>query len=98
MGERLYFVYIMTNLHMTTLYTGITNNLLRRVDEHKRGAGGAFSRKYHLNRLVYYEIYRDVWAAISREKRIKGGSRSRKIELINFLNPKWLDLSLDMDQ
>ena len=98
MGDRIYYVYILTNQHKTTLYTGITNNLLRRVEEHKGGAGGVFSRKYHLNRLVYYEIYRDVRAAIAREKQIKGGSRSRKVNLINSLNPEWQDLSLEWNQ
>ena len=98
MGDRIYYVYIMINLHMTTLYTGITNNLLRRVEEHKGGAGGVFSRKYHLNRLEYYEIYRNVRAAIAREKQIKGGSRSRKVDLINSLNPEWRDLSLERGQ
>ena len=98
MGERIYFAYILTNLHKTTLFTGITNNLFRRIEEHKRGAGSVFSGKYLLNRLVYYEIFRDVKAAITREKQIKGGSRSRKVDLINSLNPEWRDLSLKWDQ
>ena len=87
----------MTNLQETTLYTGVTNNLNRRVDEHKKGVGGEFTRKYSLSRLVYYEFYGDVNAAIAREKQIKGGSRSKKVELINSLNPEWLDLSLDIE-
>jgi len=98
MGERIYFAYILTNLHKTTLYTGITNNLVRRVEEHKGGTGSVFTGKYHLDRLVYYEIYRDIRNAIAREKLIKGGSRSRKVNLINFLNPDWRDLSLEWDQ
>ncbi len=98
MKEKIYYVYIMTNLHKTTLYTGITNNLLRRVEELRRGEGGVFSSKYHLNKLVYYELYRDVNAAIFREKQIKGGSRSRKVRLINSLNPEWLDLRLELEQ
>ena len=98
MVDRIYFVYTLTNLHKTTLYTGITNNLVRRMKEHKEGAGSVFSGKYHLNRLVYYEIYRDVRAAIAREKQIKGGSRSRKVNLINSLNPEWQDLSLEWNQ
>ena len=97
MGDRIYYVYILTNLHKTTLYTGITNNLLRHVEEHKGGEGGVFSRKYHINRLVYYEIYRDVRAAIAREKQIKGGSRSSQVDLINTLNPEGWDLSSGME-
>jgi len=98
MGDKIYYVYILTNLHKTTLYTGVTNNLLRRVDEHKRGEGGIFSRKYHLDRLVYYEIYLDVRVAIDREKQIKGGSRSTKIKLINLINPDWRDIGLEEEQ
>ena len=97
MGDRIYYVYILNNLHKTTLYTGITNDLVRCVEEHKVGAGSVFSRKYHINRLVYYEICRDVRAAISREKQIKGGPRRRKIDLINSQNPEWRDLSMDWD-
>ena len=98
MGDGIYFVYILTNLHKTTLYTGITNNLVRRVEEHKGGAASVFSGKYHVNRFEYYEIYRDVRAAIAREKQIKGGSRSRKVDLINFLNPECRDLNLEWNQ
>ncbi len=97
MGGKYYFVYIMTNLHNTTLYTGITNNLDRRVQEHKRGEGGQFSRRYKMRKLVYFEVYCDVRAAISREKQIKGGSRMKKAELISTLNPDWLDLTLELD-
>ncbi len=68
MGDRYYYVYLMTNLQETTLYTGATNNLNRRVDEHKKGVTGESSRKYSLSRLVYYEFYGDVNAAIAREK------------------------------
>ena len=95
MGEKIYFVYIMTNLHNTTLYTGITNNLIRRVQEHKQGEGGKFSGRYKMKKLVYFEIYRDVRSAIAREKQIKGGSRMKKAELISTLNPDWLDLTLE---
>ncbi len=98
MGERTYYVYILTNLHKTTLYIGVTNNLFRRVEEHKCGEGGVFTKKYHLYRLVYYEVFRDIRAAITREKQIKGGSRAKKVELINSFNPKWRDLSMDEDQ
>ena len=96
-GEKIYFVYIMTNLHNTTLYTGITNNLYRRVQEHKHGEGGQFSRRYKMRKLVYFEVYRDVRIAIAREKQIKGGSRMIKAELITTLNPDWFDLTIEIE-
>ena len=97
MWEKIYFVYIMTNLHNTTLYTGVTNNLFRRVQEHKQGEGGQFSRRYKMRKLVYFEAHSDVRAAIAREKQIKGGSRMNKAELISTLNPDWLDLTLEIE-
>ena len=96
MEEKIYYIYIMTNLHNTTLYTGVTNDLHRRVQEHKRGEGGKFTRKYKLIKLVYYEAFPDVRAAITREKQIKGGSRMKKLLLIESLNPDWADLTLDL--
>ncbi len=87
-----YFVYIMTNQDHTVLYTGVTNNLQRRVIEHRSGKGGGFSKKYKLYSLVYYETGNDISIAISREKQIKAGSRQKKIELINSINPNWEDL------
>ena len=87
-----YCVYIMTNTHHTVLYTGVTNHLARRVYEHKNGLGSAFVKKYNVNKLVYYQIGEDVHSAIAREKQIKGGSRKKKIELINNMNPEWKDL------
>ena len=92
MGDRLYYVYLFTNFHNTTIYTGVTNDLFRCVLEHRSGKRGAFSRRYELNKLVYYEIYGDIRDAIAREKQIKGGSRMRKIKLINSTNPMWKDL------
>jgi putative endonuclease len=88
----------MTNAGHTVLYTGVTNNLLRRVIEHKENRGGVFTRKYNVNQLVYYECGDDVSAAIAREKQIKGGSRQDKIDLINSLNPKWKDLYEEMEE
>jgi putative endonuclease len=96
MGDSYYYIYIMTNLHNTTLYTGITNDLARRVQEHQRGEGGKFSQRYQLKKLVYFEVYEDVKAAINREKQIKGGSRMKKLELIESMNPDWNDLALDI--
>jgi len=92
MRERQYFVYIMTNAHHTVLYTGVTNNLQRRVTEHQTGKGGVFSKKYNVDKLVYYEAGDDVNIAIMREKQIKGGSRQKKLDLINSINPEWKDL------
>lgn len=90
--DKQYCVYIMANTHNTVLYTGVTNNLERRVYEHKNGLGSAFVRKYNVHKLVYYEIGSDVNVAIAREKQIKGGSRKKKVDLINSLNPEWKDL------
>lgn len=87
-----YFVYIMTNAYNTVLYTGVTNSLARRVYEHKNGLGSAFVKRYNVHKLVYYEIGDDSRATIAREKQIKGGSRKKKIDLINSLNPEWKDL------
>jgi len=87
-----YYVYIMTN-RSRTLYTGVTNNLERRVYEHKRRLVDGFTKKYNLTRLVYYEESSDILAAIRREKQIKGWLRSKKIDLIESVNPEWRDLS-----
>ena len=87
-----YCVYIMTNAHHTVLYTGVTNNLARRVYEHKNGLGSDFVKKYNVHKLVYYEIGNDINATIVREKQIKGGSRKKKLDLINSMNPEWKDL------
>ena len=92
MDEKQYFVYIITNHYHTVFYTWVTNNLQRRITEHKTGKGGVFSSKYQLNKLVYYEVGMNVASAIMREKQIKGGSRRKKIELIESLNPNWNDL------
>ena len=89
---RRYFVYIMTN-RSRTLYTGMTNNLERRVEEHRSKLVPGFTSKYNITRLVYWEEYRDVREAIAREKEIKGWVRSKKISLINSMNPNWNDLS-----
>ena len=92
MADRQYCVYIMTNRYNTTLYTGVTNNLKRRVYEHKSGTGSAFTKRYNLIKLVYYEMTNDINAAIFREKQIKAGSRQKKIDLVNSMNPEWRDL------
>jgi putative endonuclease len=87
-----YYVYIMTS-PSGTLYTGTTNNLKRRVYEHKHKLIEGFTQKYNVTRLVYFEETGDVSAAVAREKQIKGWRRSKKIALIESLNPKWQDLS-----
>ena len=87
-----YYVYIMTN-RSDTLYTGVTNDLQRRVYEHKQKLLDGFTKKYNIDMLVYYEDTDDVEAAIWREKQIKGWRRSKKIELIESMNPQWRDLS-----
>ena len=92
MDKKQYFIYIMTNQNHTVLYTGVTDDLQRRILEHRSGKGGAFSNKYKLDKLVYYESGNDISVAISWEKQIKAGSRIKKIELINSLNPQWEDL------
>jgi len=78
-----------------TLYTGITNNLQRRVYEHKQKLIPGFTSKYNINQLVYYEITSDINVALSREKQIKGWLRSKKVALIESVNPEWRDLSVD---
>jgi putative endonuclease len=90
----MYFVYIMTN-RSKTLYTGVTNNLIRRVREHKLGIGSGFAAKYKLDCLVYFERFEDIRNAIEREKVIKGWLRMKKIALIVSVNPTWRDLSLE---
>jgi len=90
----MYFVYIMSN-RSKTLYTGVTNSMIRRVREHKMGVGSGFTAKYKLDRLVYCERFDDIRNAIEREKRIKGWLRIKKISLIVSVNPEWKDLSLE---
>ena len=91
--QKQYFVYIMTNNNDTVLYTGMTNNLKRRVYEHKNKIYRGFTSRYNISKLIYYEICGDSYHAISREKQIKAGSRWRKIKLIESINPNWTDLS-----
>ena len=83
------FVYILTNKNKTTLYTGVTNNLSRRITEHKSGDGSTFTKKYGLEFLVYFEEFSDVVNAITREKQLKGWTRLKKNKLIESKNPNW---------
>jgi putative endonuclease len=82
----------MTNKHHTALYTGVTNELKRRVYEHRQKMADGFTKKYNITKLVYYEVHKDPISAISREKQLTGGSRQKKIDLINSTNRHWADL------
>ncbi len=92
MGSKKYYVYIMTS-PKGTLYTGTTNDLKRRVYQHKHKLIEGFTKKYNITRLAYYEETPDVQSAMTREKQIKGWVRRKKIDLIKSANPKWMDLS-----
>jgi putative endonuclease len=94
MQTRNYYVYIMTN-KSGTLYTGMTNNIEKRVFEHKNKLVPGFTKKYNLNRLIHLETFNDAYSAIAREKVIKGWLRKKKIELIQKDNPDWKDLAQD---
>ena len=90
--DRQYYVYILTNQICSVLYVGVTNDLVRRIYEHKRKIVDGFTKKYNIDKLVYYEEYSDIMEAIAREKQIKAGRRKMKIALIDTLNPEWEDL------
>ena len=92
MLNKQFYVYILANKRNGTLYVGIINNLIRRVSEHKSKLIKGFTSKYNVDKLVYYEVYDDSYNAIKREKQIKGGSRNKKIELIEKDNKNWDDL------
>jgi putative endonuclease len=87
-----FFVYILTNDTHTVLYTGVTNDLLRRVYEHREGINKGFTWRYRVKQLMYYEVFDDPISAIQREKQIKAGSRRKKLELIKKMNPERRDL------
>jgi len=90
--EKHYYVYMMTNKNNTVLYTGVTSDLKKRCCEHKEKLVEGFTKKYNINRLVFYEVFRDAYSAITREKQLKGGSRAKKLTVINSMNPEWNDL------
>jgi len=94
--DKQYYIYIMTNKSNTVLYTGVTKDLKRRVFEHKEKLIDGFTKRYNIIKLVYYEIFRDIESAILREKQIKGGSRAKKITLVNSMNSAWKDLYEDL--
>lgn len=88
-----YFVYILASRKHGTLYIGVTNDLARRIFEHREGIASKFTKKYHVHRLVYAEEYREVIEAIAREKAMKEWKRAWKVQLIENANPEWDDLS-----
>jgi putative endonuclease len=92
MKQKYYYVYILSNKYNNVIYVGITNDLIRRVYEHKNKLIEGFTEKYNVDKLVYYELFNDPINAITREKQLKGYSRKKKIELINSFNPEWKDL------
>ncbi len=92
-----YYVYLMTNA-TRTLYIGVTNDLLRRVCEHKCKRTDGFTKKYNVTWLAYYEVASDVYAALTREKQLKKWSRSKKIALIQSMNPQWKDLAREWQE
>lgn len=88
----MYYVYMLTNKNNKVLYTGITNNLERRIYQHKNKLVKGFTERYNVNKLVYFDYTQDVNAAITKEKQIKGWTRKKKNELIESMNPNWEDL------
>jgi putative endonuclease len=96
MYQRNSAIYIMTNERNGTLYTGVTSDLIKRVYEHKHGGIDSFTKRYNCKTLVYYEQYENMEDAIEREKQIKGGSRKKKLALIENKNPDWEDLYGDL--
>ncbi len=89
---RTYYVYIMAS-RSRVLYTGVTNDLARRVDEHKRGVNAGFTSRYRITRLVYFEEFTDIRDAIAREKQVKDWTRARRVGLVEQRNPFWRDLT-----
>lgn len=92
-----YYVYILFNKRNGTLYTGVTNNLKRRIEEHKNKSIKGFTSQYNINKLGYFEEFNDIQLAIAREKQIKAGNRKKKLQLIESLNPNWDDLFFLLD-
>jgi len=96
MPEKTYYVYLITTWNNKVLYTGVTNNLERRIYEHKNKLVEGFTKKYNVHKLVYFEETEDILAAIEREKQIKGWLRVKKNNLIESVNPGWRDLSNEL--
>lgn len=96
MKEHNYYVYILAKARNSTFYTGVTNDLIRRVWEHKKGIADGFTKKYGIKTLVYYEHHTDIEMAICREKLIKKWRRQMKMQAIESINPEWKDLYMDL--
>lgn len=94
MDENVYYVYILTNTYHRVLYIGVTNNIARRLAEHRNGEANGFTKRYKLWKLVYLESTQDIRSAIAREKQLKGWLRLKKEQLIVSLNPQWEDLGV----
>ena len=97
-GVLLYYVYILSSENNRVLYVGVTNDIVRRISEHKRGAVDGFTKRYDVRKLVHCEPCEDAYAAITREKQLKGWRREKKIALINETNPFWKDLSAEFTE
>ena len=98
MNEKQFYVYIMTNEYHSVLYTGMTNDLVRRVYEHREKLNRGFTQRYNVDKLVYYEVFEEAFDAIDREKQIKAGSRLKKKQMINDMNEEWKDLWEDINE
>ena len=96
MKSKCYYVYILTNKNNSVIYTGVTNNIERRIYEHKQKLVKGFTSKYNVTKLVYLEETKNINDAIEREKQIKGWLREKKIELINSVNQEWVELAQDI--
>ena len=96
MNNKQYYVYILFNKRNETLYVGVTNDLVKRVWQHKNKALEGFTKQYSIDKLGYYEVCNDINSAIAREKQLKGGNRKAKLELIELNNPDWQDLYYDI--
>ena len=92
-----YYVYILTNWDDSVMYVGVTNNLERRLYEHRNHLVDGFTKKYNVHKLVYYEYTNDVYSALEREKQLKGWSRAKKNALVAKSNPTWSDLSTEWE-
>jgi len=95
--DKTYYVYLLTNWNNQVMYAGVTNNLERRIYEHKNKLIDGFTKKYHVDKLVYFEATNDVLVAIEREKQIKKWRREKKNRLVIEMNPEWKDLSLEWE-
>ncbi len=91
-----FYVYIMTNSNNSVLYTGVTSNLRARVEQHRSGTGSWFTTRYNADKLIYFEEYGQALEAIAREKQIKAGKRSKKVALVESVNPEWRDVTADI--